>query len=102
MKSIGLLATSLLVALSMGVSSCGDDELDVIQYEISFGGDLFSTYGLNLRDYECPGSFSWGNINHFSGLKNNHLWISSYDRTTKKNFGNGLIAELLTENVQSM
>lgn len=85
MKNIRLLATSLLVALSMGFTSCGDDELDVIQYEISFGnGDLFSTYGLNLRDYECPGSFSWGNINHFSGLKNNHLWISSYDRTTKE------------------
>lgn len=85
MKNIRLLATSLLVALSMGFTSCGDDELDVIQYEISFGnGDSFSTYGLNLRDYECPGSFSWRNINHFSGLKNNHLWISSYDRTTKE------------------
>lgn len=47
-------------------------------------GDSFSTYGLNFRDYECYGSFHWGNINHFSGLKNNRLWISSYDRTTKE------------------
>ena len=29
MRTIRLLATSLLVALSMGVSSCGDDELDM-------------------------------------------------------------------------
>ena len=29
MRTIRLLATSLLVALSMGVSSCGDDELEV-------------------------------------------------------------------------
>lgn len=29
MKAFRLLATSLLVALSMGVSSCGDDELEV-------------------------------------------------------------------------
>lgn len=92
MRRIRLLATSLLVALSMGVSSCGDDELDDFQTEamstdpeVMFTyGDSFSTYGLNFRDYECYGSFHWGNINHFSGLKNNHLWISSYDRTTKE------------------
>ena len=29
MRTIRLLATSLLVALSMGASSCGDDELEV-------------------------------------------------------------------------
>ena len=29
MRTIRLLATTLLVALSMGVSSCGDDELEV-------------------------------------------------------------------------
>ena len=29
MKAFNLLATSLLVALGMGVSSCGDDELEV-------------------------------------------------------------------------
>ena len=29
MRTIRLLATSLLVALGMGVSSCGDDELEV-------------------------------------------------------------------------
>lgn len=85
MKNIRLLATSLLVALSMGFTSCGDDELDDFQPEVMFtDGDSFSTYGLNFRDYECYGSFRWGNINHFSGLKNNHLWISSYDRTTKE------------------
>ena len=29
MRTIKLLVTSLLVTLSMGVSSCGDDELEV-------------------------------------------------------------------------
>lgn len=29
MKTFRLLATSLLVALGMGISSCGDDDLDV-------------------------------------------------------------------------
>lgn len=85
MRTIRLLATSLLVALSMGVSSCGDDELEELQMEEMYtDGDSFSTYGLNIKDYECRGSYHWGNINHFSGLKNNHLWISSYDRTTKE------------------
>lgn len=86
MKIFRLLAASLLVAVCAGFSSCGDDELEEHQTEVMFiDGDSFSTYGLNFRDYECYGSFHWGNINHFSGLKNNHLWISSYDRTTKEN-----------------
>ena len=85
MKTFRLLTASLLIAVCAGFSSCGDDELDDFQPEVMFtDGDSFSTYGLNFRDYECYGSFRWGNINHFSGLKNNHLWISSYDRTTKE------------------
>ena len=52
--------------------------------EMYTDGDSFSTYGLNIKNYECRGSYHWGNINHFSGLKDNHLWISSYDRTTKE------------------
>lgn len=85
MKIFRLLTASLLIAVCAGFSSCGDDELDDFQTEVmSTDGDSFSTYGLNFRDYECYGSFHWRNINHFSGLKNNHLWISSYDRTTKE------------------
>ena len=85
MKTFRLLTASLLIAVCAGLGSCGDDKLDDFQLEVMFpNGDSFSTYGLNLRDYECYGSFHWGNINHFSGLKNNHLWISSYDRTTKE------------------
>lgn len=84
MKTIRLLATSLLVALCAGFSSCGDDELDLQSEEMYTNGDSFSTYGLNMKDYECRGSYYSGNTNHFSGLKNSHLWISSYDRTTKE------------------
>lgn len=85
MKTFRLLAASLLIAVCAGFSSCGDDELEELQMEEMYtDGDSFSTYGLNIKDYECRGSYHWGNINHFSGLKNNHLWISSYDRTTKE------------------
>lgn len=101
MKTLRLLTASLLIAVCAGFSSCGDDKLDDFQPEVMFtDGDSFSTYGLNHRDYECYGSFHWGNINHFSGLKNNHLWISSMIGRLKKNFGNGLIIELLIRNVQ--
>lgn len=85
MKTFKLLTASLLIAVCAGFSSCGDDELEELQMEEMYtDGDSFSTYGLNIKDYECRGSYHWGNINHFSGLKNNHLWISSYDRTTKE------------------
>ena len=83
MKTFRLLAASLLIAVCAGFSSCSE-ELEEHQTEVMFiDGDSFSTYGLNFRDYECYGSFHWGNINHFSG-QNNRLWISSYDRTTKE------------------
>ena len=84
MKAFRLLATSLLVASSMGLVSCGDDELEVIPIEIYPNGDAFADYGLDVKDYDCRGSNYMGNINYFSGLKGDHLWISSYDRTTKE------------------
>ena len=85
MKTLRLLTASLLIAVCAGFSSCGDEELEEFQLDEMYStGDSFSTYGLNIKDYECRGSFYFGNINHFSGLKNNHLWISSYDRTTKE------------------
>ena len=85
MKIFRLLAASLLVAVCAGFSSCGGDEFEELQMDELYNhGDSYSTYGLNMKDYECRGSYYWENINHFSGLKNNHLWISSYDRTTKE------------------
>lgn len=84
MRTFRLLATLLLVALSMGFSSCGDDELEVIPIQIYPHGDAFADYGLDVKDYDCRGSNHMGNINYFSGLKGDHLWISSYDRTTKE------------------
>ena len=85
MKTLRLLTASLLIAVCAGFSSCGDEELEEFQLDEMYStGDSFYTYGLNIKDYECRGSFYFGNINHFSGLKNNHLWISSYDRTTKE------------------
>ena len=103
MKTFRLLTASLLIAVCAGLGSCGDDKLDDFQLEVMFpNGDSFSTYGLNLRDYECYGSYYWGNINHFSGLKNNIYGLVLMIGRLKKNFGNGLIIELLTKNVQFM
>lgn len=87
MRRIRLLTVILLAVMCAGLISCGDDKLSVLQQEdvIPSGEkDSFSTYGLDIRDYECTGYFHWWNTHHFSGLKNNHLWISSYDGTTKE------------------
>lgn len=44
MRTIRLLATSLLVALSMGVNSCGGDEFEEIQMDELYNhGDSYST-----------------------------------------------------------
>ena len=58
MKTFRLLATSLLVALSMGVSSCGDDELEREPIDIfdpngnNGSSDLEKTYSQYIDDYE--------------------------------------------------
>ena len=70
MKTVKLLATSLLVALSMGVSSCGDDELDM-QPTVSYPADgepldiVCKEYGLEQAN--------------FSGLREDKLWLASFN-----------------------
>lgn len=80
-----LLVTALWVTLCTGLSSCDDDTLD--EAELSyFDGDSFQDYGISSKGIECKSSKIDHilNRNHFSGLKDNHLWISTYDRTTKE------------------
>lgn len=85
MNVLRLSAISLWIALCTGFCSC-EKELDIApQEELNMYGDSYSTYGINTKDIECRDSYkSSEDRNHFSGLKNNHLWISTYDRNTKE------------------
>lgn len=89
MRTIRLLATSLLVALSMGVSSCGDDEFtEEPTYNVgeSTLDDSCKKYGItDYKDIELLNLFEHGNntiINlgqaNFSGLKDDKLWLASF------------------------
>ena len=101
MRTIRLLATSLLVALCTGFSSCGDDELDV-QAPPTSGGETSSElickeYG--IKNYKDIDLFNYsihadnmvinkGQAN-FTGLKNNHLWIATYNNSSKEKLAEG-------------
>lgn len=76
----------LLIALCAGFYSCDDGTLDVAEQEFAFmDGDSFQDYGISTKGIECRDSKRDPiGRNHFSGLKDNHLWISTYDRTTKE------------------
>ena len=89
MKAFRLLATSLLVALSMGFTSCGNDELEVstIYPEGSEPLDVVcKEYGIDdyknieLLDYYKNTLVEQAN---FIGLKNNQLWISAFNSKDK-------------------
>ena len=91
MKAFRLLATSLLVALSMGVSSCGEDELESspttsIDTDNLFDktDKLFAEYIKDYADIKCRFGQQGGSSVLFSGVKNKHLWFSEYDATTKQ------------------
>ena len=90
MRTIRLLATSLLVALSMGVSSCSE-ELDN-QPMVSYpeGGEpldiVCKEYGISdYKDIELLDYYKNPLVEqaNFIGLKNNQLWISSFNSEDK-------------------
>ena len=91
MKSIRLLATSLLVALSMGVSSCGDDELDrepiSIPTEPSIFEKMDKAFAEYIGDYSnitCRYYQEGESSILFAGLNNQRLWFSEYDVANKQ------------------
>ena len=101
MRTIRLLATSLLVALSMGASSCGDDEMEVNPPTTS-GGEtslelICKEYGItDYKDIDLLNYFIHANntiINkeqaNFTGLKDNHLWVATYHNSTKEKLAEG-------------
>ena len=86
MRTIRLLATSLLVALCAGLSSCGDDELEVntpltnveqscLKYGITDYKDIEL---LNLFEHGDNTAINVGQAN-FSGLRNDKLWLASFN-----------------------
>ena len=91
MKSIRLLATSLLVALGMGVSSCGDDTLDsepitTLPTEPSIFEKMDKAFAEYIGDYSnitCRYYQEGESSILFTGLKNKHLWFAEYGTATK-------------------
>ena len=90
MKAFRLLAISLLVALSMGVSSCGDDELDMkpvvnlTPNESSKTDELFDEYVSDNHRITCRGYADFESTILFAGLKDKHLWFAEYEKTETK------------------
>lgn len=88
MKAFNLLATSLLVALGMGVSSCGDDELEVSTIYPEGGEPLDITckeYGISdYKDIELLDYYKNGlGQANFSGLKDSKLWLAAFNAEDK-------------------
>lgn len=91
MKTFRLLATSLLVALSMGFTSCGDDELDVtpappinnIEDESTQRDKMFDEYIGDYSNITCRFCQAGESSILFTGLKNKHLWFAEYETATR-------------------
>ena len=90
MKTFRFFAALTMAVFCTGFYSCSEKETesdDILIEEWYGNGDPFPIYGLNPMHYELRDSYYYGNINTFSGLKNNRLWVSAYDRTTKLKIG---------------
>ncbi len=92
MRTIKLLAASLLVALSMGFSSCGDDGLDsepmtTLPTEPSIFEKMDKAFAEYIGDYSnitCRYYQEGESSILFAGLKNQRLWFSEYDVANKQ------------------
>lgn len=91
MKTLRLLATLLLVALSMGLYSCSKDDfvdtppIPVTPDNIFNDTDKkFAEYMDDYSDIKCRYAQAGEGIMQLSGIKNKHLWFSEFDTTTKK------------------
>lgn len=92
MRTIRLLATLLVVALCTGLSSCGDDELDMqpittLPTEPSIFEKMDRAFAEYVGDYSNITSRYYhdgGSSILFAGLKNQHLWFAEYETTETK------------------
>lgn len=91
MRTLRLLVTLLLVMVSVGLCSCSKDFIETKPVG-SLGGEsmenpidsLFTEYIGDHSDIKCKGVGGTSDTIYFAGLKNNHLWFSSFDKSTKK------------------
>ena len=91
MKTLRLLATLLLVALSTGLYSCGKDDLDREPQDQISDGTLFNDsdkkfaeYMDDYSDIKCRFALAGEGSMLLTGIKNKHLWFSEFDTITKK------------------
>lgn len=92
MRALRLLATLLLVALSTGLYSCGDDiersPITSITPDNEGGSkeDPFKDYlGEDYSNITCQSlDFRLGDTVTISGLKSKHLWFAYFDKSSKK------------------
>lgn len=90
MKTLRLLATLLLVALSAGLYSCGNDLDRAPQDQYTpdnFFNDIdkkFAEYMNDYSDIKCRYAQAAEGTMRLSGIKNKHLWFSEFDAITKK------------------
>lgn len=90
MKTFRLLATSLVVALCAGLSSCGGDDFEVVPPAQNTDDNLFDKtnkyFAEYLKDYSnitCRGYSAGESTVLLSGIKSKHLWFSEFDTSTK-------------------
>lgn len=91
MRTSRLLVTLLLVMVSMGLCSCSKDFIDEdpkssLPLDTYYNpiDSLFTEYIGDHSDIRCKGVGGTPDTIYFAGLKNNHLWFSSFDQSTKK------------------
>lgn len=95
-----LLVTALCITLCAGLSSCGDDELDVNPPEYNVDEPLIESclkYGItdykdiDLLNYSIHTDNAVINKEqaNFTGLKDNHLWVATYHNSTKEKLAEG-------------
>lgn len=78
MKNFRLLATSLLVALCAGFSSCGNDDIKDMSPTYEYKNPICEEYGIvDYKNIEGLTIFQGRQMN-FSGLRNNKLWLASF------------------------
>lgn len=91
MRTLRLLVTLLLVMLSVGICSCSKDfietkPVDQLTPNTYYNpiDSLFTEYIGDHSDIKCKGVGGTSDTIYFAGLKNNHLWFNSFEKSTKK------------------
>lgn len=91
MRTLRLLTTLLMVMLSVGICSCSKDfietkPVDQLTPNTYYNpiDSLFTEYIGDHSDIKCKGVGGTSDTIYFAGLKNNHLWFNSFEKSTKK------------------